>query len=62
VIKLRNASSVSALTQRNGLGALDVASLQAAADTYRKLGLLQKPLEAAKVVSQDLLPGRRGAL
>ena len=62
VIKLRNASSVSALTQRNGLGALDVASLQAAADTSRTLGLLQKPIEAAKVVSQDLRPGRRGAL
>ncbi|HET8745797.1 MAG TPA: ABC transporter substrate-binding protein [Ramlibacter sp.] len=60
IIKLRNAASVSALTKRNGLGALDVTSLQAAADTYRKLGLLQKPLDAGKVVSQDLLPGRRG--
>ena len=60
IIKLRNASSVSALTRRNGLGALDVASLQAAADTYRRLGLVQKPLDVGKVVSQDLLPGRRG--
>ena len=60
IIKLRNAASVSALTRRNGLGALDLASLQAAADTYRKLGLVQKPIEVAKVVSQDLLPGRRG--
>src|SRR5690349_15137700 len=32
IIKLRNASSVSAFTRRHGLGALDVASLQAAAD------------------------------
>jgi NitT/TauT family transport system substrate-binding protein len=60
IIKLRNAASVSALTQRSGLGAIDVASLQAAADTYRKLGLVQKPIEVAKVVSQDLLPARRG--
>lgn len=61
IIKLRNASSVSALTQRNGLGALDVASLQKAADIYRKLGLVQKPIDVSKVVSQDLLPGRVGA-
>jgi NitT/TauT family transport system substrate-binding protein len=60
VIKLRNASSVSELTRRNGLGALDVASLQRAADTYRKLGLVQKPIDVSKVVSQDLLPGRHG--
>jgi len=60
IIKLRNAASVSALTKRNGLGALDTASLQAAADTYRKLGLVQKPIDVSKVVSPDLLPGRRG--
>ena len=60
IIRLRNAASVSALTRRDGLGALDLASLQAAADTYRKLGLVQKPIDVAKVVSQDLLPGRRG--
>jgi NitT/TauT family transport system substrate-binding protein len=60
IIKLRNAASVSELTRRKGLGALDVASLQAAADTYRKLGLVQNPLDVGKVVSQDLLPGRRG--
>jgi NitT/TauT family transport system substrate-binding protein len=60
IIKLRNAASVSELTRRNGLGAMDVASLQAAADTYRKLGLVQKSIDVSKVVSQDLLPGRRG--
>lgn len=60
IIRLRNAASVSELTRRNGLGAIDVASLQAAADTYRKLGLIDKPLDVARVVSQDLLPGRRG--
>jgi NitT/TauT family transport system substrate-binding protein len=60
IIKLRNAASVSALTRKNGLGALDVASLQAAAETYRKLGLVGKRIDVAKVVSQDLLPGAAG--
>ena len=60
IIRLRNAASVSDLTRRSGLGTMDVASLQAAADTYRKLGLIGKPLDVAKSVSQDLLPGRRG--
>jgi NitT/TauT family transport system substrate-binding protein len=60
IIRLRNAASVSELTRRNGLGAMDVASLQAAADTYRKLGLIAGPLDVAKAVSQDLLPGRKG--
>jgi NitT/TauT family transport system substrate-binding protein len=60
IIKLRNAASVSALTRKNGLGALDVASLQAAAETYRKLGLVSKRLDVGKVVSQDLLPGAAG--
>jgi NitT/TauT family transport system substrate-binding protein len=57
IIKLRNASSVSDLTRMQGLGAIDVKSLQAAADAYRKLGLVQKPIDAAQVVSSDLLPG-----
>jgi NitT/TauT family transport system substrate-binding protein len=60
IIRLRNAASVSDLTRRSGLGSMDVASLQAAADTYRKLGLIGKPLDVSKSVSQDLLPGRRG--
>jgi NitT/TauT family transport system substrate-binding protein len=59
IIKLRNAATVSELTRREGLGALDVASLQAAADTYRKLGLISKPLDVAKLVAADLLPGRK---
>ena len=58
VIKLRNASSQSALTQRQGLGALDLASLQQAADVYRKLGMVEKNLRMADVVATDLLPGR----
>jgi NitT/TauT family transport system substrate-binding protein len=57
IIRLRNASSVSAATQKNGLGAFDMASLQKAADAYRKLGLVQREIKVADVVSQDLLPG-----
>lgn len=60
IIKVRNAATVSELTRREGLGTLDVPTLQAAADTYRKLGLIGKPLDVRKVVSQDLLPGRAG--
>ena len=58
IIRLRNASSVSPLTQRSGLGAMDLPSLQAAADIYRKLGMVQRPLRMADVVAADLLPGR----
>lgn len=58
LIQLRNASSVSALTRAQGLGAMNVASLQKAADVYRQLGLVQRPLDMAKVVASDLLPGR----
>lgn len=58
IIKLRNASSQSAVTARQGLGALDLASLQQAADVYRKLGMIDKPLRMAEVVATDLLPGR----
>jgi NitT/TauT family transport system substrate-binding protein len=60
IIRLRNAASVSELTRKQGLGTMDVASLQAAADTYRKLGLVQKPIDVARVVSNELLPARKG--
>jgi NitT/TauT family transport system substrate-binding protein len=56
IIRLRNAASVSELTRRNGLGAIDVAALQAAADTYTKLGLVRNRIDVSQVVSQDLLP------
>ncbi|HXD40677.1 MAG TPA: ABC transporter substrate-binding protein [Ramlibacter sp.] len=57
IIRLRNASSMSATTQKNGLGAFDLASLQKAADAYRKHGLIQREIKVSEVVSQDLLPG-----
>ena len=57
VIRARNASSVSDRTKREGLGALDLASLQKAADVYRQLGLVQQRIDMAQVVAGDLLPG-----
>jgi NitT/TauT family transport system substrate-binding protein len=57
VIKLRNASSVSELTRKNGLGAMDLVALQKAADAYRQLGIIQHPIKVSDVVSQELLPG-----
>ena len=60
IIKLRNAASVSELTRRNGLGSIDIPSLQAAADAWRKLGMVQQHIAVDQVVSQDLLPGRKG--
>jgi NitT/TauT family transport system substrate-binding protein len=56
IIKLRNAASTSELTTKQGLGTMDVASLQAAADTYRKLGLVQNRIDVARFVSNELLP------
>lgn len=58
VIRLRNRSTVSALTQKSGLGTLDLPSLQAAADAYRRLGLVEKPIRVRDVVATDLLPVR----
>jgi len=58
VIKLRNASSVSPLTQKNGLGAIDVEMLQKGADAWKKIGLIQRELKMKDVVSADLLPGK----
>lgn len=58
VIRLRNAASVSDLTRRQGLGAIDVASLQKAADVYRQLELVRGPIDMRQVVATDLLPGK----
>jgi len=58
IIKLRNAASVSPLTQQRGLGSIDVDTLQKGAQVYRQLGLITRDLRMSDVVSQDLLPGR----
>ncbi|GAB3469312.1 ABC transporter substrate-binding protein [Polaromonas eurypsychrophila] len=59
IINLRNASSVSAVTQARGLGALDMAMFQKAADSYKKLGMIQREIKASDVVMQDLLPPKQ---
>lgn len=55
IIQLRNRASVSAHTEKHGLGSLDVASLQAAADAYHRLGLISRPLDMQQLVAIDLL-------
>jgi NitT/TauT family transport system substrate-binding protein len=59
VIKLRNLSSVSVNTQKNGLGAFDMLSLQKGAQAYKAFGVIQRDIKVADVVSQDLLPGKK---
>ena len=56
VIQIRNLSAVSAVTQAHGLGAFDMAVMQKAADTYKRLGITQHDFQASDVVRQDLLP------
>jgi len=58
VIQLRNISSVSATTQARGLGALDLPMFQKAADSYKKLGIIQRDIRVADVLAQDLLPAK----
>jgi NitT/TauT family transport system substrate-binding protein len=58
VIKLRNATSVSPLTQKQGLGAIDVEMLQKGAEAWKKIGLIERELRMKDVVSQDLLPSK----
>jgi len=55
VIKLRNASSISAETEKNGLGAMDVSVLQQGADTYQKLGLVKNKLDLSQAVTEEFL-------
>ena len=58
VIRLRNASSVSPLTQRQGPGAIDTATLQKGVQAYRALGVLSREIPVADFVASDLLPGK----
>lgn len=58
VIKLRNASATSPLTQRQGLGAIDTAMLQKGVQVYRALGVLSRDIPVADFVAADLLPGK----
>ena len=56
IIKLRNESSVSNTTEEKGLGAFEVDILQQAADTYKRLGLVENTLDMRTIVSEDLIP------
>ena len=58
IIDIRNRSAVSPLTKERGLGTLDEKSLQAAADAYRKLGLIERDIRIRDVIGTDLLPAR----
>ena len=56
IIRLRNESSVSAITDKRGLGAFDMAGLQKGAKAYKAFGVIQRDIKINDVVSQDLLP------
>lgn len=59
VIRLRNAAAVAPAGpdgQPRALGAIDLTSLQQAADAYRDLGLIQQTIEVSRVVDTELLP------
>lgn len=58
VIRLRNLSSVSPTTEREGLGHFDLPILQQGADQFRKLGLVTRALDMSQVVKSDLIPGK----
>ena len=59
IIQLRNVSSVSELTRREGLGTLDLPMLQRGIEAYRAIGVLKRPVEVADIVATDLLPRQR---
>lgn len=56
IIRLRNLSAVSATTKKKGLGHFDLDVLQKGADTFRKLGLIKKPIDISTVVRSELIP------
>jgi NitT/TauT family transport system substrate-binding protein len=59
IIKLRNQSSVSVNTQKNGLGSFDMLALQKGAHSYKAFGVIQRDIKISDVISQDLLPGKK---
>lgn len=58
VIRLRNASARSALTDQQGLGAIDAAMVQRGVAAYQALGVLSRELPVSEFIATDLLPGR----
>ncbi len=61
IIKLRNLATVSATTEREGLGRFDLDVLQKGADTFRSLGLIARPIDMSRVVLSDLIPPKVSA-
>ncbi|MGG3888799.1 ABC transporter substrate-binding protein [Metabacillus fastidiosus] len=59
IIKLRNASSVSELTDEKGLGFFDMNNIQEAADLYKKLGLIEKELNMSEIITEELMPKKQ---
>jgi len=59
VIKLRNATSLSPVTQQKGLGAFDIGVIQKGANAYKAFGLIQRDIKVSDVITQDLLPGKK---
>ncbi|MDI9331209.1 MAG: ABC transporter substrate-binding protein [Alphaproteobacteria bacterium] len=56
IVRLRNLSSVSAYTQRHGLGAVDIDALQKGAQAYQAVGLIARAPDMKTVVATDVLP------
>ena len=61
IIRLRNLSGVSPVTEREGLGHFEDGVMQRGADSFRDLGLIGRSLDMAAVVRTDLIPLREGA-
>ncbi|NLC35353.1 MAG: ABC transporter substrate-binding protein [Alcaligenaceae bacterium] len=55
IIALRNRASTSELTQQQGLGTLNLETLQTAADAYFRLGLISRKISVQDAVATDLL-------
>lgn len=55
IIRLRNLSATSPLTQRQGLGAIDIEALQKGAQAYQSVGMIQRVPDMRAVVATDLL-------
>jgi NitT/TauT family transport system substrate-binding protein len=56
IVRLRNLSSVSPYTQRHGLGAVDIESLQKGAQAYYSVGLITRVPDMKAIVASDVMP------
>jgi NitT/TauT family transport system substrate-binding protein len=55
IIKIRNASSVSAYTQQHGLGWFDLELLAQVERTFRELGLIKRRLDVQQIFTNELV-------